>query len=66
MRFKSLIRKFKPYVLSKNLSDRKTSKNQWINETRIWFYQEEKLCVKCKHVNHVSKECKDNVLSAWK
>lgn len=66
MKFKSLIRKFKSYVLSKNLLNQKTLKNQWINETKIWFFQEERLCVKCNHVSHVNKKCKDNVLSAWK
>ncbi len=58
-------RKFEPYVLPKDLPDRKTSKNQWINGTRTWSFQEGRLCVKCGHVGHVSKECKNNVLPAW-
>jgi len=57
-------RKFEPYVLPKDLPDRKTSKNQWINGTKTWSFQEGRLCVECGHVGQ-SKECKDNVLPAW-
>lgn len=61
---KSSTRKFKLYVLSKNLFNHKISKNQRINEIKIWFFQKEKLCVKCNHVRHVNKECKNNMLFA--
>jgi len=59
-------KRFEPYVLPKDLPDRKTSKNQWINGTRTWSFQEGRLCVRCEHIGQVSKECKDNILPAWK
>ena len=41
---------------SKNLSDKKTSRNCYINEKKIWSSTDEPLCVKCDEVDSKNNE----------
>lgn len=55
-----------PPVSTKNLPDRKTSKNPWINGSRVFDWKADgRLCVRCGHLGHVGKECMDEQLPAW-
>jgi hypothetical protein len=42
---------------SKNLSNRSEFKNSWINDTKKWSYSQNRLCVRCDYINHISKKC---------
>ena len=51
----------------KNLSDRIIFKNSYINDIKLWFMNKnDRLCIKCDHLNHIFKKCNDDVLSSWK
>jgi hypothetical protein len=50
----------------KNLSNRFEFKNSWINDTKKWFFDQNRLCVCCDYINHISKKCTNDSLSSWK
>ena len=50
----------------KKLSAVSTSKNSYVNESKIWIFESETLCVKCDETEHISKNCNDIMLSTWK
>ena len=51
----------------KNLFDRTIFKNSYINDTKLWFMNKnDRLCIKCNHLNHIFKKCSDDVLFSWK
>ena len=55
-----------PFTLPKDLPDKSKSKNPWINGTRTYNYQKDGgLCVKCGHLGHIPRDCKEDVLPAW-
>ncbi len=50
----------------RELPDRKTSKNAYINGSMLYTYNKyDVLCVKCGEIGHTSKECPGPVLPAW-
>lgn len=50
----------------KDLPERATSKNPWINGTLIWSYDKDgRLCVSCGTKGHISKDCTNAALPAW-
>ena len=53
--------------VSKNLSLKIDSKNSWINDFKFWSIEkDDRLCIRCNHLSHIAKKCKNEVLSAWK
>ena len=50
----------------KNLPNRSESNNPWINGSKVYAYDKDgRLCIRCGHLGHISKECQDDVLPAW-
>lgn len=57
-------RNFQP--TPKEMPDRSTSKNPWINGTLFWSYGKDGLlCVKCGTKGHSAKTCSHSPLPAW-
>ena len=51
----------------KDMPDRSTSKNPWINGTLFWSQTKDGLlCVKCGNKGHISQICKGSPLPEWK
>ena len=49
------------------MSNRSEFKNSWINDIKIWFIDKSDLfCIRCDHIDHIDRECIDEMLSAWK
>lgn len=53
-------------TLPKNLPDRKTSKNPYINGTKSFDLRADgRLCIRCGHLGHIAKDCMDDALTYW-
>jgi hypothetical protein len=50
---------------SRKLSSTITSLNEFVNESKKWFSEDDSSCVKCDELDHMIRDCINRMFSAW-